>query len=207
MSQSELVNELVKGGYLKTPAVIEAFNDVDRALFVPAEFKDQAYENQPLPIGFGQTISQPLTVSFMLELLQPQPGNKVLDIGAGSGWQSALLAYIVGEAGKIVAVERIPELKTFAESNLKSFPELAGRINLVLGDGSQGYEPESPYDKIIAAAAGDAIPEAWEKQLKTGGTIVAPVGQSIVVVHKLTPEKFETREYFGFSFVPLVKGS
>ncbi|PJC65501.1 MAG: protein-L-isoaspartate O-methyltransferase [Candidatus Colwellbacteria bacterium CG_4_9_14_0_2_um_filter_50_12] len=207
MSSAELVDELISGGYLKTPALIEAFKAVDRVAFVPAEFKSEAYENRPLPIGFNQTISQPLTVAFILELLQPQPGSKILDVGAGSGWQSALLAHLVGETGKVVAVERIPELKAFAESNLKNFPELASHINFILGDGSQGYEPEAPYNRIIAAAAGDAIPEAWKNQLKTGGTIVAPVGQSIVVVHKLTPEKFERREYFGFSFVPLIKES
>lgn len=205
MSQNELVEELQRGGYLKTPAIIDAFKSVDRALFVPDEFKSQAYENRPLPIGFEQTISQPLTVAFMLELLQPQPGSKILDIGAGSGWQSALLANLVGETGNIIAVERIAELKTIAEENIKKLPELSNRISLVLADGSQGYEPEAPYNRIIAAAAGDEIPEEWKSQLKTGGTIVAPVGQSIVVINKLTPEKFERREYFGFSFVPLVK--
>ena len=205
MSQIELVEELARGGYLKSPAIIDAFKSIDRASFVPDEFKSQAYENKPLPIGFEQTISQPLTVAFMLELLQPQPGSTILDIGAGSGWQSALIANLVGETGKVVAIERIPELKTLAENNLKNLPDLNGRINFVLGDGSLGYEPEAPYNRIIAAAAGDEIPESWKAQLKTGGTIVAPVGQSIVVIHKLTPDTFDRHEYLGFSFVPLIK--
>ncbi len=207
LSAAELIDELIKGGYLKTPALIEAFKAVDRAAFVPAQLKDQAYENRPLPIGFEQTISQPLTVAFMLELLQIQPGNKILDIGAGSGWQTALLAHAVGEEGKVIAVERILELKTIADENLANFPEFKDRIGVIVADGSLGYESEAPYNRIIAAAAGDAIPEAWKNQLKTGGIIVAPVGQSIVVMVKIAPDKFETREYFGFSFVPLIKDS
>jgi protein-L-isoaspartate(D-aspartate) O-methyltransferase len=204
-SSAELTNELINAGYLKTPAIIDAFRAVDRAAFVPAEFKGEAYENRPLPIGFDQTISQPLTVAFMLELLQPQPGDKILDVGAGSGWQSALLAHLVGEAGKVTAIELLPELKNFADLNLKNYPELTPRINMVSGDGANGYSAEAPYNRIIAAAAGDAIPEEWKTELKTGGVIVAPVDSSIVVIHKITPDKFETREYFGFSFVPLVK--
>lgn len=142
----------------------------------------------------------------MLELLQAQPGDKVLDVGSGSGWQSALLAYLVGETGKVVGVERIAELKNFSVDNLVNYPELAERIVLTIGDGSIGYAAEAPYDRIVAAAAGDEVPGEWKDQLKIGGTLVAPIGQSIVVVHKVTPEKFETSSYFGFSFVPLIKG-
>lgn len=89
----ELINDLIKQGYLKTPLIIEAFKNIKRKDFVSADLKDQADVNAPLPIGYSQTISQPLTVAFMLELLQPKPGEKILDIGAGSGWQTALLAY------------------------------------------------------------------------------------------------------------------
>jgi protein-L-isoaspartate(D-aspartate) O-methyltransferase len=205
MTLDELVDELVKGGYLKTPTLIDAFKSVDRKLFVPAEHKDEAYENKPLPIGFDQTISQPLTVAFMLELLQAQPGDKILDIGAGSGWQSALLSYIVGETGKVVGMERIAELRNSAVDNLMNLPELDSRVAMMIGDGSVGYAPEAPYDRIIAAAMSEEIPTEWKDQLKIGGTLVAPVGQSIVVMRKVTPEKFETNSYLGFSFVPLIK--
>src|SRR3989344_867492 len=108
-----LIQELLSGGYLKTPRIIDAFRLIDRADFVLPEYKDEACGNYPLPIGEGQTISQPLTVAFMLELLNPQPGEKILDIGAGSGWQTALLAEIVGPKGQIVAIERIPKLCRF----------------------------------------------------------------------------------------------
>ena len=92
-----LINSLISDGYLKTPLLIEAFKNIDRQDFVPEEYKNSAYINEPLPIGFEQTISQPLTVAFLMELLEPKPGEKILDIGAGSGWSAALLAYVVGK--------------------------------------------------------------------------------------------------------------
>lgn len=204
-TNEELVDELTRGGYLKTPTLIKAFREIKRENFVPEDLKEEAYINVPLPIGFDQTISQPLTVAFMLELLLPQPGEKILDVGAGSGWQSALLAHAVGEAGKVVAIERIPELKEMTEKNLSQYPEIKKRVNIILGDGSKGWPEEAPYDKIIAAAAADEIPQSWKEQLKTDGLIVAPVGVSVVTLKKITPDEFETKEYYGFSFVPLVK--
>ena len=203
-TNEELVDELTRGGYLKNPALIEAFREVDRADFVPKEFKEEAYVNAPLPIGDDQTISQPLTVAFMLEHLLPQPGEKILDVGTGSGWQLALLAHVVGERGKVIGIERIEKLKKTAGENINKYKELKGRAAIFLNDGSKGYEEGAPYDKIIAAAAADEIPPAWKEQLKTGGIIVAPVGASVVVMQKKGAEEFETREYYGFSFVPLI---
>src|SRR3990170_6021596 len=129
MTKADLIQELIETGYLKTPRIIDAFQNIDRVDFVPEPFKGEAYENYPLSIGFGQTISQPLTVAFMLELLQPKEGEKILDVGAGSGWLSALLAYIVGNplrqpangGGKIIGIERIPELKEMAEKNISKY--------------------------------------------------------------------------------------
>ena len=126
MTKEGLIQELIAGGHLRTPRIIEAFRKIDRKGFVIPEYLDQAYRNHPLPIGFGQTISQPLTVAFMLEQLAPQSGERVLEIGAGSGWQAALLAHIVtsdmgkGNANKknyghVICIERIPELKDMAE--------------------------------------------------------------------------------------------
>ncbi|MBI2594978.1 MAG: protein-L-isoaspartate O-methyltransferase [Candidatus Colwellbacteria bacterium] len=206
-TNNELVDELIRGGYLKTPTLIEAFREINRADFVPEELKDDAYVNAPLPIGQGQTISQPLTVAFMLELLLPQPGEKILDVGTGSGWQLALLAHVVGERGKVIGIERIEKLKKIAGGNINKYKELKGRAAIFLNDGSKGYEEGAPYDKIVAAAAADEIPPAWKEQLKTGGIIVAPVGASVVVMQKTSAEEFETREYYGFSFVPLVTDS
>ena len=112
-----LVKELISSGYLKTPEIIDAFQKIDRKDFVSDEYKDRAYVNAPLPIGYGQTISQPLTVAFMLELLQPEKGNKILEIGSGSGWQTALLARVVGDEGRVFAIELIPELEQFGRKN------------------------------------------------------------------------------------------
>ncbi|MBI2592897.1 MAG: protein-L-isoaspartate O-methyltransferase [Candidatus Colwellbacteria bacterium] len=206
MTKDELIHELVKTGYLKTPFLIEAFRNIDREDFVPESLTNEAYGNYPLPIGFGQTISQPLTVAFMLELLQPQVGEKILDVGSGSGWQTALLAYVVGDKGKIIAIERIPELRVTAEKNISKYNFVEkGVAEVVLGDGSRGYADGAPYDKIVAAAAGGEIPYEWKKQLKVGGRIVAPVRQSIMVVDKTGTDSFETEEHLGFSFVPLIK--
>jgi len=204
-AKKNLIKELIEEGYLRTKSIIEAFQKIDRIDFVLEEYKNEAYGNYPLPIGFGQTISQPLTVAFMLELLEPKPGEKILDVGAGSGWQTSLLAYLAGEQGRVIAIEIIPELKKFAETNIEKYNFIKiGRVELILGDGSKGYQKEAPFDKIIAAAAALSIPPAWKEQLKIGGVIVAPVGQNIVVLKKLNQNEFSQKQYFGFNFVPLV---
>lgn len=208
-----LINSLIKDGYLRTPEIIEAFKAIDRADFVLEECKGEACVNAPLPIGFDQTISQPLTVAFMLELLEPKAGEKILEIGAGSGWQTAILAWIVSQnanqnSGKVIAIERIQELKEFAEKNLMKYNLLEkGVVNLIKADGSRGYRKEAPYDKIIAgaASAGD-VPYFWKSQLKIGGRIVAPVDNNVVSIDKIGKNKYTQKEYFGFSFVPLIKG-
>lgn len=211
-SKEALIQELIKYGYLKTSSIIEAFQAVDRADFVPPELKSEAYINAPLPIGQGQTISQPLTVAFMIELLEPQPGEKILDIGAGSGWQTAILAYIVasnkqqGERGKVFAVERIKELCQFGKQNVANYNFLEkGIVEFFCSDGSLGLKDHAPFDRIIAAAAAEEIPKAWKEQVRIGGRIVAPINQSIVVLDKIGKDKFEQKEFFGFNFVPLIK--
>ena len=208
LTKEKLIEKLIKDGYLKTPTIIDAFNKIDRADFVPENLREVAYANQALPIGEGQTISQPLTVAFMLELLQPKKGDKILDVGSGSGWQAALLSEIVGDEGKIISIERISNLKLMAESNIEKYKFLTkGITKVILGDGGGGHKEEAPYDKIIAAAsAEDEIPYAWKEQLKIGGKIVAPLGQSIVVIEKIGQSEFSEKSFFGFTFVPLLVG-
>lgn len=203
-----LVGQLIKDGYLKTKPIIEVFKKIKRADFLPEETVSEkgkdfiANYNAPLPIGYQQTISQPLTVAFMLELLQPAEGDKILDIGAGSGWQTAMLCQIVGPNGFVYAIERIPELKEFGQKNVEKYD--FGQAEFICGDGSKGLAAKAPFDKIIAAAAAEEIPQSWKEQLKIGGRLVSPAGNSIWLLIRKDKDKFEEKEHPGFVFVPLI---
>jgi len=204
---NSLVSHLIENGVLKTPAIIDAFRNIDRAKFVPEEMKPFAYIDEALSIPGGQTISQPYTVAFMLELLEPKPGEKILDIGAGSGWQTALLAHIVGEKGKVIAMEIVPELCKFGKANVAKFDFMEkGTVKWHCADASKGFPEEASFDKIIAAAALDGkIPQEWKDQLKLGGRIVVPIKESIWLFTKKAENNFEEKEYPGFVFVPFVQ--
>ncbi|MCH7492781.1 protein-L-isoaspartate O-methyltransferase [Patescibacteria group bacterium] len=202
----ELINELTTDGYLKTERIIEAFRKIKREDFLPKENKAEASVNHPLTIGYNQTNSQPLTVAFMLELLQPKPGENIFDIGSGSGWQTALLAEIVGDEGKVIAIERIPDLKRMGDKNIAKYK--FKNVKTLLGDGTRGYKKMAPYDKIIVAAAAEiGIPDILLQQLKVGGRLVIPVGkyeQDMVVMNRVAKNDYKEERYPGFQFVPLV---
>ena len=203
-----LVDELIKDGWLKTPEIIEAFRKIKRSDFLPKGDEQLAELNEALPIGFGQTISQPLVVAFMLELLEPKKGQKILDVGSGSGWTTALLVEIVGEKGKVIAIEVVSELKEFGEKNAVQYNFVKKDIvQFICADGSKGYKKEAPYDRILASASVQKvdIPKAWMEQLKVGGKIVTPIGSSIWLFFKKSEDKFEKIEYPGFAFVPLIE--
>ena len=202
----DLIDNLIKEGWLKTPQIIEAFRKIKRADFMPENMKDLAEVDEAMPIGQGQTISQPKVVAFMLELLEPKAGEKILDVGSGSGWTSALLSEIVGDKGRVVSLELIPELKEFGEKNAAKYGFVEkGTAQFICCDGSKGYEEESPFDKILASAATRRVPEAWKKQLKVGGRIVAPINSSIWLFVKKSENEMEEKEYPGFIFVPLIE--
>lgn len=166
---NKLINNLIKDGYLKSDLIIDAFSKISRIEFVPRELESQANVDIALPIGYGQTISQPLTVAFMLELLDPQRGQKILDIGSGSGWTAALLSEIVGETGKVIAIERIKELVEFGKKNIEKFSYIKkGIAEVHYSDGSCGYPKESPYDRILVSASSPKVPEPLKDQLKMG---------------------------------------
>ena len=201
-----LIKDLIYQGYLKTDRIIEAFSKIRRVDFVPEDLESAAQANIPLPIGQGQTISQPLTVAFMLEKLGPMPGDKILDIGSGSGWTTALLAHIVGEKGKVIGVERIKELCNFGLNNVSKYHLIeGGRVKIICADGSKGYINEAPYQRILVSAAASEIPKDLKKQLAVGGRLVIPVKSSIWMLEKISDKDFREEEYPGFAFVPLIK--
>lgn len=206
--QKELVDFLKTEGVLKSERVIAAFEAVDRRNFVPEEMGGLAYADEPLPIGFGQTISQPTTVAFMLEHLVADKGDVIFDVGSGSGWQAAMLAQIVGPMGKIYTAEIIPELCEFAKENIKKYPELARRIVSECGNAAAGVgalPQQESLDKIIAAATLDEVPVAWRAQLKINGKMIYPSQGSLFEEIKISANEFKLIKYPGFVFVPFVR--
>ena len=202
---NSLTRDLVYQGYLKTDRIIDAFSKIRRVDFVPEELAGASGANIPLPIGHGATISQPLTVAFMLEKLQPRLGDKVLDIGAGSGWTTALLAHIVGKKGKVIGIERIKSLCDFGTNNISKYNLIeGGRAKIICADGSKGYVNEAPYQRILVSAAAEEIPKELKKQLVVGGRLAIPVKDSIWMIEKKSDKIFHEEEYPGFAFVPLV---
>ena len=199
------IEDLIREQWLKTPRIIAAFQKIKRVDFLPEDIKNLAELNEALPIGFGQTISQPLVVAFMLELLEPKDGEKILDVGSGSGWTTGLLGEIVGDRGKVFAVEVVPELKEFGEKNVSKYDFIkTGRVKFICADGSKSYEKEAPYDKILASASARNLPKAWKEQLKIGGKIVTPIENSIWLFSKKSETEFQEIEHPGFVFVPLI---
>lgn len=180
----------------------QAFQEISRADFLPGDAKQSASFDQPVVIGFGQTNSQPTTVRMMLEWLDPRPDDKILDVGSGSGWTTALLGYLVGLEGHVYAVEKIPELVEFGASNCKK----AGikNVNFYEAHDSFGLQQLMPYDRILVSAAADELPDELKDQLKVHGRLVIPIKNSIFVIDKLNKDKYEQTEYPGFAFVPLL---
>lgn len=202
-----LLENLQKLGVLTTPRLISAFAKADRAKFVSRSFQASAYDDRPLPIGHGQTISQPYTVAFMLELLQPKPGQKILDIGSGSGWTTALLACVAGKSGHVWGIELVPELYRTARRALAAFD--FQNITLLNRSGWAGYAAAAPYDRILVSAAAQTLPPALLNQLAINGRLVIPVGsageQAIKLFAKQREGKVLEADYPGFVFVPFFK--
>ncbi|MEA1993174.1 MAG: protein-L-isoaspartate(D-aspartate) O-methyltransferase [Euryarchaeota archaeon] len=198
-----LVESLATHGYIKSESVKRAFVRVDRKIFVPISSQKTAYVDRPLSIGHGQTISAPSMIAIMLETLSLKKGDRVLEIGAGSGYNAALISEIVGK--NVISIERIPELAILARKNLK---KAGSDIKVIVGDGTLGYAEESPYDKIIVTAAAPKIPKRLIEQLKIGGKLCIPVGKqyfcTLTVVKKTDEGKIEKKKYGGCTFVPLI---
>ena len=199
---NDLVAYLVNRGTLRTERIIAAFDKVDRAGFVVPEHRGHPYVDIPLPIGCCQTISQPYTVAFMLELLSPKEGERILDVGSGSGWTAALLSKIVGQKGFVYGVERVPELVRFGRDNV----ERAGIKNteIVQAGDELGLKEKAPFDRILVSASAQELPAELVGQLKAGGTMVIPVGRAVWKVVRKPAGKTDVEKFEGFAFVPLV---
>ena len=200
--REEMVEFQIRARGVRDERVLAAMEKIPRHLFVPENWERAAYEDRPLPIGEGQTISQPYIVAVMTEQLEIRSHDRVLEIGTGSGYQAAILAELAGE---VVSVERLPEIADRARENLARAGVTGVRI--IIGDGTEGYLPEAPYDAIIVTAASPTVPEPLVEQLAEGGRLIAPVGprerQDLVKLVK-REGRVETIPLGGVCFVPLI---
>lgn len=197
-----MVEYQLKSRGIQAPDVLRAMEKVPRHLFVPEELQEYAYEDHPLSIGCGQTISQPYMVAIMTELLKLKPTDKVLEIGTGSGYQTAILAEL---AQYVISIERIQELAEGAEKRLKNLGYT--NIKIICGDGSVGYPPEKYYDAIIVTAGSPDVPESLKEQLNEGGRLIIPVGGSnLQVLLKITKQEkdYLIEKHTSCIFVPLI---
>jgi protein-L-isoaspartate(D-aspartate) O-methyltransferase len=199
--KEELVN-ILKGKGITNERVLDAFKKVERHLFVPDIMKHHAYKDVALPIGYGQTISQPYTVAYMTQALDAQINSKILEIGTGSGYQAAII-YAMG--ARVFTIERNFDLYNLA---LSVFDKMNCKIASRCSDGTIGWEEFSPYDGIIVTAGGPTVPISLKKQLAIDGKLVIPVGdkqiQTLNIITKESEDNFTTREVPYFAFVPLI---
>jgi len=203
LRQAMIENQIIDRG-VSDERVIKAMNDVPRHLFVKESLRDLAYADGPLPIGYNQTISQPYIVAYMTEILQPDTHHIVLEVGTGSGYQAAILSKLVNH---VYSIEIIPELGKEAANRLDKLGY--DNVTVKIGDGYNGWEEHSPFDRIIVTAAPEQIPKKLVDQLKSGGLMVLPVGktsfgQDMRVVKKDTPGQVTTQETIPVRFVPMI---
>ena len=198
----QMVERQIAARGVRDPRVLEALRDVPRHLFVPEDQKPHAYEDRALPIASGQTISQPYIVAIMTELLAPDPDHDVLEIGTGSGYQTAILSRL---AKHVVTIERHPQLALTAEQVFSALGLM--NVDIRVGDGTEGLPAEAPFDRILVTAGAPSIPEALKQQLSDGGRLVLPVGpagyQHLTVIDRFG-NSFEQQEREACVFVPLI---
>jgi protein-L-isoaspartate(D-aspartate) O-methyltransferase len=208
-----LVKNLIVEGLLHTPSVIRAMRQVNRAQFLPENMQSYCAVDSPLPIGLGQTVSAPHMVAIMNEALELEVGNKVLEIGAGSGWHAATIAEIIAPSdmpkekwGHVYTTEIVPELSDSARATIEKVG-YGDRVTVIAADGSEGYAEEAPYDRILVTAAAPSIPKPLTEQLKTSGILVIPVGSTYFYQTLLRIRKTDSRlieeNLGGVAFVPL----
>lgn len=199
--RQSMVKTQIEARGIEDKATLHSMSTVRRHLFVPEKLKNSAYDDRPLPIGYGQTISQPYIVAYMTEIIQPKPDSRLLEIGTGSGYQAAVLAQIVKE---VYTIEIIPELGRSATARLKDLGYK--NIQTKIADGYHGWETKSPFDAIIVTAAAEYIPPPLIEQLKDGGRMVIPVGSPFLIQTLMLVEKkgdnIKTTSLMPVRFVP-----
>jgi len=199
-----MVERQIESRGIREPTILEAFRSVPREEFLADEYRDIAYGDHPIPIEAGQTISQPYIVALMIHAAEIKCGDRVLEVGAGSGYAAAVMSRIAGE---VIAMERQTELVAVAQERMQRLGY--DNVRIVEGDGTRGWPGEAPYDAILAAASGSHVPPAWVEQLTDGGRIVMPVGdpgwvQKLVKVTKGPAGKLITEDLGAVRFVPLI---
>ena len=200
--RNKLIEELSEKGIIDS-GVLNAISKIPRHLFMDSGFIDHAYQDKAFPIGSGQTISQPFTVAFQTQLLEIKKGNKILEIGTGSGYQAAVLCEM---GANVYTIERIRELYRKTSSFLPSINYYPKKM--IYGDGYEGLEEEAPFDGIIVTAGASKIPEKLLLQLKVGGRMVVPIGENVqkmVLYIKKSETNFEIKNFGDFQFVPMLK--
>lgn len=202
--REKMVKQQIERRGVKDPAVLRAMRTVERHRFVPSGSASEAYDDGPMPIGYGQTISQPFIVAYMTEVIRPRPEHKVLEIGTGSGYQAAVLAHIVKE---VYTIEIVPQLGQSATTRLKNLGYR--NVKVKVADGYHGWKEAGPFDAIVVTAAAEFIPPPLLEQLKEGGRMVIPVGspfmnQNLMLVEK-RKGKNVTRSLMPVVFVPFTR--
>jgi protein-L-isoaspartate(D-aspartate) O-methyltransferase len=202
-ARERMVEDGIVGWGIRDLAIVEVMGEVARHEFVPREYSDQAYENHPLPIGYGQTISQPYIVALMTHLLEPEPGDVMLEVGTGSGYQAAILSGLVE---RVYSIEIIPPLAASAAELLARLG--FENVEVREGDGYHGWAEHAPFDGIVVTAAASHVPPPLVAQLAPGGHMVIPVGgrfatQQLTLVTKLPDGGIQTRQLLPVAFVPL----
>jgi protein-L-isoaspartate(D-aspartate) O-methyltransferase len=210
----KLVDNLLKQGILRSPKVVKAMLAVPRTNFLPEDSRSYSAVDTPLPIGFGQTISAPHMVAIMNEALQLEVGQKILEVGAGSGWHSATIAEIIAphgaprsEWGHVYTVEIVQDLAETARKNIMN-AGYGDRVTITHGDGSKGYPDKAPYDRVLVTAAAPRVPQPIVDQLKPSGIMLIPVGsvslfQNLIKVTKNAAGAIKEENLGGVAFVPL----
>jgi protein-L-isoaspartate(D-aspartate) O-methyltransferase len=203
-AREKMVKQQIKGRGIRDPAVLKAMSTVKRHLFVPASQADEAYADRPLPIGYGQTISQPYMVAYMTEVIKPSAAARVLEIGTGSGYQAAVLAGIIRQ---MYTIEIVPELGQAASKRLQSLGYR--NVQVKVADGYYGWKENGPFDAIVVTAAAEYVPPPLIEQLKEGGRMIIPIGSPFMTQMLMLVEKKKgkavTRSLMPVVFVPFTR--